>query len=127
MGLWSNRTTPAWRAGNAGSTPAGSTPYRRVAGYGLPGRLAKPCGRKAVRPSHRIGACWYYSKDEVLRIRDQLRRSKKPEGMFTVREAAKLLGVSDESVSLYIRRHPHVGLRPVRFRVYLSRQDVETM
>src|SRR5947199_5015488 len=24
-GLWSNGTTPAWRAGNAGSTPAGST------------------------------------------------------------------------------------------------------
>jgi prolyl 4-hydroxylase len=25
MGLWSNGTTPAWRAGNAGSIPAGST------------------------------------------------------------------------------------------------------
>ena len=24
QGLWSNGTTPAWRAGNAGSTPAGS-------------------------------------------------------------------------------------------------------
>jgi hypothetical protein len=27
MGLWSNGKTPAWRAGNAGSTPAGSTQY----------------------------------------------------------------------------------------------------
>ena len=34
-GLWSNGTTPAWRAGNAGSIPAGSTERRRVAGYGL--------------------------------------------------------------------------------------------
>ena len=25
LGLWSNGTTPAWRAGHAGSTPAGST------------------------------------------------------------------------------------------------------
>jgi hypothetical protein len=49
MGLWSNGKTPAWRAGDAGSTPAGSTDRRRVAGYGLPGRFAKPCGRKAVR------------------------------------------------------------------------------
>lgn len=32
LGLWSNGKTPAWRAGNAGSTPAGSTDLRKAAG-----------------------------------------------------------------------------------------------
>src|SRR4051812_35869355 len=41
MGLWSNGKTPAWRAGNAGSTPAGSTLFQKAAGYGSPGRLAR--------------------------------------------------------------------------------------
>ena len=36
---------------DAGSNPASATfiDRRRVAGYGLPGRFAKPCGRKVVR------------------------------------------------------------------------------
>lgn len=48
-GSWSNGTTLAWRAGNPGSTPGGSTDFRKVAGYGSPGRFAKPCGCIAVR------------------------------------------------------------------------------
>src|SRR6516165_3396192 len=33
----------------AGSSPAGSTPLRKAAGYGLPGRSAKACDREVVR------------------------------------------------------------------------------
>ena len=42
-GSWSNGKTPARQAGNPGSIPGGSTEIRKVAGYGLPGRFAKPC------------------------------------------------------------------------------------
>ena len=42
MGLWSNGTTPAWRAGNAGSTPAGSTPsLRSSAAFRSPGGVSR--------------------------------------------------------------------------------------
>ena len=33
--------TPAWRAGNPGSIPGGSTWLRKVAGYGSPGQFGK--------------------------------------------------------------------------------------
>jgi hypothetical protein len=48
-GSWSKGKTPAWRAGNPGSIPGGSTCLRKVAGYGSPGLFAKQRARKSVR------------------------------------------------------------------------------
>src|SRR5690348_5667619 len=48
MGSWSNGTTPPWRGGNPSSILGGSTDIRKVAGYGSPGRFAKPCGFTAM-------------------------------------------------------------------------------
>ncbi len=44
MGPWSNGKTPVRQTGNPGSIPGGSTETEwKVAGYGSPGRFAKPC------------------------------------------------------------------------------------
>ena len=48
MGSWSNGKTPLWHGGNRGSTPRDSTDIRKVAGYGLPGRFAKPCDLRVM-------------------------------------------------------------------------------
>ena len=37
-----------WRGGDPSSTLGGSTDIRKVAGYGLPGRFAKPCDLRVM-------------------------------------------------------------------------------
>jgi hypothetical protein len=48
-GSWSNGKTPVRQTGNPGSIPGGSTETKwKVAGYGLPGRFAKPCDLRVM-------------------------------------------------------------------------------
>ena len=47
-GSWSNGKTPPWRGGDPSSTLGGSTDIWKVAGYGSPGRFAKPCDLRVM-------------------------------------------------------------------------------
>jgi hypothetical protein len=60
MGSWSNGKTPAWRAGNAGSTPAGSTGYGRQPATACRAGLLnrRPQGHEGSNPSPSASRRW---------------------------------------------------------------------
>ena len=84
-------------------------------------------GRVKLTPSHRIGTGWYYSRDDVEKLREVFDDRKRPEGVFVVREVAEMLGMSQSSLEYHIKRWRDLGGETWRGHRCFDEADVAEM
>ena len=80
---------------------------------------------RVPRPSHRVGACWYYSRDDAETIAATIAGKRRPLGCLTAEQLARRVGMSRCRLAWYFRKWTDIGTTVGPKRRWFSEDDVE--
>lgn len=78
-----------------------------------------------ARPSHRVGVCYYYKKDEAAEIAKWILGRKPPQGTIGIYKLAKLCRIAASTLRHRLKAFPDIGTLSQLGRRFFTVSDVE--